>query len=1009
MSFNLWKGTESEFTHEHQQVKSLIQILRGWSLKTDTNVHLLTNYYVNGEEIDATVILPNAIVVIDLKSGSGLIDGGENGDWICKTKDGKDFIVNEGRKNPLHQARSKRFAIINYLEERKESIFHLQKADQVSFEHTSSYLLFDDSIKWNNDELPHGIKMWFDVLSIDQLPEKLSFLKSKKLSLTKNEAIKIPTLLRLNHVDEKITQVNPINIVKHALKENVIENEQYITQQYKYAVGIDLGTSVSSLCYIDLGDSKNKVHELPVTQLFASKREVVDKKVPSVVYITGSSIYIGKGAEEKKYSSIRDCNVFYSAKSQLGRKYIYHLSKSVDITYPYQVSGLILNTLISAFKDKVSESLEKCKFVITVPASFGGSQRSDTIKAINQTNLPRVEGMLVDEPNAAFIGYINSLKQFDVPEGSKALVFDMGGGTTDISILEINSLKGDAMDIRNIAVSRYDLLGGDDIDAHIANEFLYPKFLEQNGITDNEFSFSEKEKMIKSKLKKIAKALKESIVDKLNWYLAQNDWSPNKPIDWSALKDKADLIITMPDEEISGITKKYKMNGLELDCKSFLKLIHPFVTTNISVEKQSESYNKISIFSLIKSIMEISKINKENIDFILPIGGSPKNPIILEALNKYFKSGTILLPNEEEMDLLVSKGAAYYAKEIAVKSKIPISPVTPDKIGILTKDDSFSTIIKSGVEVPYPVKDDTFVESEVFIIPNNSKKVTIPICVGDKSRIYQIVSLDKDELDSSIKLGMRLDKDKILNMNIVSGGSIIPYVFENPITVYKSANYNINLVNDSHYEYCKSHVDNDDSVLEKQFKYAVTLKEAKRYSEAIEHFEKLMNNSKDVNIKDDSLFNAGYCACVLKHNEKAIKYYQLFLDKYPTSSITKFNLGLIYKSTGQKEKAEAVWESSIKDENAAYVTYIYLGIEMIKTGNNSEKAHKYLSDGITNILNKENKSISDMISLVNAYKVLDDKDNVQKWNMEYEKLMKDSILDYNPNELLRQEIEEVSI
>ena len=181
MSFNLWKGTESEFTHEHQQVKSLIQILRGWSLKTDTNVHLLTNYYVNGEEIDATVILPNAIVVIDLKSGSGLIDGGENGDWICKTKDGKDFIVNEGRKNPLHQSRSKRFAIINYLEERKESIFHLQKADQVSFEHTSSYLLFDDSIKWNNDELPHGIKMWFDVLSIDQLPEKLSFIKSSIL------------------------------------------------------------------------------------------------------------------------------------------------------------------------------------------------------------------------------------------------------------------------------------------------------------------------------------------------------------------------------------------------------------------------------------------------------------------------------------------------------------------------------------------------------------------------------------------------------------------------------------------------------------------------------------------------------------------------------------------------------------------------------------------------------------------------------------------------------------
>ena len=85
----------------------------------------------------------------------------------------------------------------------------------------------------------------------------------------------------------------------------------------------------------------------------------------------------------------------------------------------------------------------------------------------------------------------------------------------------------------------------------------------------------------------------------------------------------------------------------------------------------------------------------DEIDFVLPIGGSPKNPFIIDALKQYFKNADMLLPDEKEIDLLVSKGAVLYAKNIALHSSLPIIPITPDKIGILVKGENFSTIINS--------------------------------------------------------------------------------------------------------------------------------------------------------------------------------------------------------------------------------------------------------------------------------------------------------------------------
>ena len=67
MSFHKWSGLESGFAHEHEQIKKITKILQRYSEEKNEIVHLLTNFYVGGEEIDATIILKNNVVVIDLK------------------------------------------------------------------------------------------------------------------------------------------------------------------------------------------------------------------------------------------------------------------------------------------------------------------------------------------------------------------------------------------------------------------------------------------------------------------------------------------------------------------------------------------------------------------------------------------------------------------------------------------------------------------------------------------------------------------------------------------------------------------------------------------------------------------------------------------------------------------------------------------------------------------------------------------------------------------------------
>jgi len=773
----------------------------------------------------------------------------------------------------------------------------------------------------------------------------------------------------------------------------------------KYAVGIDLGTTNSSLCYKNLNSDDIKIHELPIEQHFTNRRVVTDTKLPCVIYYKNDKLFVGLGAEEKKFSAKRDINVFYSSKSQLGQKYLYHRSKSTNIRYPFQVSGMVLKTLIDSFKSKVCNNLDTCSFVVTVPASFGGSQRSDTFKAIELSNIYPKEGMLIDEPNAAFIGYINRLGNFNVPAGSKVLVFDMGGGTTDISIIEINSITEDFLDLKNLAVSRYDLLGGDDIDAHIANQYLFKLFKDQNGINENDISFAEKEKIIISRLKKIAKTLKESLSEKISWRINKNNQSDVMKVDWDQLSSK-NIISSMPDEKIKVRGKEYTLEEIKLTFEQFEKLLKPFLSTKREENNREINYNKISIFYIIENLLQIADIDESEIDYVLAIGGSPKNPLIIKKLDEYFINASIILP--EDMELLVAKGAVTYAEKLATNSKIPIIPVIPDNLGIITKGDTFTKIIKSGVKVPYP-KNKEYEKSDEFNINKETENVVIPICIGNKNHIYNTIKLKTEELNQSLKIGMRLDKDKMLEVKIYSGDDELEFIFDNPITVYKSSDPDLNQLSIDMYNYQKSVVENTSDIIYNHYKLIISLKNAKRYREALQYAEVLANKS---NIKEivleQVIFYSAYLNSMLENNEKSIYYYEKLLEYNPVHSIALLNIGLKHYFNDKKNNAMDYFKKCTKQEDSNPAAYIYLGKCIKEEKLDSDESNKLIKKGISEYLKLEQLTKFDVRILIIGYKTIGLENEAKKYQSKLNKMDEKKKV-YNSKELLIETIEEVEL
>lgn len=249
-------------------------------------------------------------------------------------------------------------------------------------------------------------------------------------------------------------------------------------------LGIDLGTTNSVIAW---GSPRSRLHDffephvLEVEQLGFQGKTFRGRRLPSAVFFKeGEAPIVGEFALKDAYSTLPHL-VVRSVKSRMGSGQ--EVSVGSHKYTPAYISSLILRKLRAATRSKFGAELEDV--VITVPASFSPDMRQDTLDAARQAGF-KIEGsdgaprnMLLDEPRAALYFLIHQQKRgqistslVDFTSPKNILIFDLGGGTLDVSLCTVQSnYESLDLDVRDPFLARYSRIGGDNFDELIAKFF----------------------------------------------------------------------------------------------------------------------------------------------------------------------------------------------------------------------------------------------------------------------------------------------------------------------------------------------------------------------------------------------------------------------------------------------------------------------------------------------------------------------------------------------------------
>lgn len=538
----------------------------------------------------------------------------------------------------------------------------------------------------------------------------------------------------------------------------------------KTYVGIDFGTSTTVVSIASYNVDETLIH----TQSLCLEQKLLDgtihssEKIPTIIAYKNEQIFVGEGASQLKYQLKSGKNIWYSFKMELGEdlgakyyeselrdKELYGIRNPQDAT---RVFFAYLKYLITKYckENNLSNDIE---YAVSIPASFEANQRKDLIDALKANDMQVSTQALIDEPNAAFISYTVNRATAGEPMfvhpnyNSKVLVFDFGGGTCDISILEIGqSVNG--FFSKNIAISKFTKLGGDDIDRYITYRYLMPRFLENNGKRMEQFRTNEKKHIIASALYKVAERLKIMINENLSKLTNEFVIPDTKYSDKKTTVD-IDVVVNTNKGEL-------QQNSFYLTNKEMADTMSVFLKTGSSKTtriKGEDEYN--SIYSPIESAIKKAKIKKDEIDYILFIGGSAQSPFVQEELKRYFEDAEMLVPSD--LQTHVSQGVAIHSLLFNGMGKCIIQPISSEPIIVITKDEKPKIILPAGTQIPCK----KIIIEDLVTSKEGQKVVELPICVGDIRKLLFNLKIKSPipngfPVNTPIKLTIEVNADKML-------------------------------------------------------------------------------------------------------------------------------------------------------------------------------------------------------------------------------------------------------
>lgn len=668
-------------------------------------------------------------------------------------------------------------------------------------------------------------------------------------------------------------------------------------------VGIDFGTSttVVSIATYNQEDKIIAVEPMRLDQLLEDGTKYQSEKLPSVIAWYRNTFLVGEGASNLKYKLEKGKDIWYSFKMEigedLGAKYYNSAVKNfngISIINPkdcVKVFFMYLKMLIERYCTAHNLSQNIC-YAVSIPASFEANQRKELMEALETNGMTLTKQSLIDEPNAAFISYVHESQQSEKPlvinanYNPKVLVFDFGGGTCDISILEIGkSVSG--LYSKNLAISKFTKLGGDDVDRYIAFHYLLPRFLNRNNHTASDFITSERQFMA-TQLYKVAERLKiqisKSLAVKMNDLKMSSDKNSN---------DKYTINVPI---EVSTSKGKLTQFDFYLTNKELSDTMDIFLRERNSPSTFSgeEEYN--NIYMPINSAISKAKIDIEELDYVLLIGGSAQSPYIQESLANHFPHATILVP--QDLQTHVSQGAAIHSLLMNGINKCIIQPITSEPIIVLTIGQN-KMVMPAGTEIP----SDVVTINDLVTAREGQTTIELPICVGNKDKMLYNLKITRNggfPKNSKVTLSMEINADKLLQVSASCLGESCMIEPQNPFA-------NKELTNEERMVLAaerKANIESEQNGGRPSQKTLEDLREA--YNKAGNDFKAAETYELQYSMYPESCNtnNIG----VLYHNAgnypKAIEFYKLALEESPRSHITLSNLGHTYYLQGDYQKAE---------------------------------------------------------------------------------------------------------
>ena len=759
----------------------------------------------------------------------------------------------------------------------------------------------------------------FNVWSVDCIKKR----KNKNKDMSTELTIKKLLPLRTNEIiDSKIAD---------------IKNTSF--------VGVDFGTSntVVSISTLDEANGNINTNSINIKQKLSDGAIYSSYKIPTTIAYFNNQLLVGEGAYQLKHKLKYGKNLWYSFKIELG--------EDVGCKYPNSELGenekyTILNpkhaTMIffKYLKKQIENYIVKnnfpddIKYAISIPASFEANQRRDLVDSLFNNGISIEKQSLIDEPNAAFLSYVsqknlnNKAIHIQKDYNPNVLVFDFGAGTCDISILSIEK-DNNGVCSKNIAISKFDKIGGDDIDKLIVIDILLPQLFEGSDLKKDDFLTVELNELIIPKLLTYAERLKISICEKVSLQLESKNIQ-------SLMKSKD--LITLGDV-INIDTNKGQLTLIEP--KITISNFHEIILTFISEESSSETRIEdevefLSVYNPIKSALKKANLSKGDIDYLLFIGGSSKNPFIQNSLSTFFDKSNILLP--QDLQSHVSAGAAIHSLIYNGFGKNIIQPITSEPIIVITTDELMEKsecLLSAGTIIP----SDTFEINHLRPQYDGQEIIELPICIGSTNKILYNIKLcsndSKGFLSSDIiSLKCYVDSDKLLFIEASIGNKKInveplsPFANKELTTkdrmkLKAERDYNLACEKNGGGPSLKAlnTLNNIYMQLKLDFKVAETLELIS------DMFPKAANYN-----------NIGLYYIKAGKRDKAIKFYQKALDHSP-SSITAMNMSMLYKHTDKKRYIEYL-EMSHKINPQYEVTLFALG--KVYSEDNNKKGDEFL-------------------------------------------------------------------